>query len=682
MINFFSPKSIAIVGASKSPFKLGNLVVKNLLNQGFKGEIFLVNKKGGDILGRKVYENLSQIKKQIDLVVLAIPADGVIEILDEIGKLGIKNLLIFAAGFKEVGEEGLKKEKLLIEKSNQYGFNILGPNCVGFVNTRENINLTFLRGKVKKGNIGIISQSGALGSFLVDYFNQKENLGFSYFFSVGNKTKINEIDLLNFLAEDKNTKVIGCYFESVENGKKFKEEIKKITKKKPVVILKSGKSKQGAKAALSHTGSIVGDDDIYEAVFSQTGVIRAENLEEFLLILKIFSFEKVPLGDKLLILTNAGGVGVLMVDEVVKNNLKTILISEQVKEEIIKKLPNASRISIHNPIDLLGDAKSIDFQTVLGEALKDINFDIIVVLLTPQANTEIERTAEVIVNTQLKTKIPIYPVFLGGKSVQSSLDYFDKNKVVGLDSFYFLTTVIKKIVNYQNWLKREKANVLNLDISNDEKKKIDLILKSTQEITLNVSKTFNILKILKLPIVNFIEVKNLSDLKKANLNYPLVAKINSDKISHKTDVGGVVLNINNYQDLEKAYLNLSKIDNNLLIQSMIKGDEFIFGTKKDNVFGTVVIFGLGGVYTEVFKEVIKLVYPFSFDDFINQLENKRFYKLLKGVRGKKEIDLHKIYDLLFKLGYLTESFQISEIDLNPVIIKDGELNIVDGRIIK
>lgn len=682
MINFFSPKSIAIVGASKSPFKLGNLVVKNLLNQGFKGEIFLVNKKGGDILGRKVYENLSQIKKQIDLVVLAIPADGVIEILDEIGKLGIKNLLIFAAGFKEVGEEGLKKEKLLIEKSNQYGFNILGPNCVGFVNTRENINLTFLRGKVKKGNIGIISQSGALGSFLVDYFNQKENLGFSYFFSVGNKTKINEIDLLNFLAEDKNTKVIGCYFESVENGKKFKEEIKKITKKKPVVILKSGKSKQGAKAALSHTGSIVGDDDIYEAVFSQTGVIRAENLEEFLLILKIFSFEKVPLGDKLLILTNAGGVGVLMVDEVVKNNLKTILISEQVKEEIIKKLPNASRISIHNPIDLLGDAKSIDFQTVLGEALKDINFDIIVVLLTPQANTEIERTAEVIVNTQLKTKIPIYPVFLGGKSVQSSLDYFDKNKVVGLDSFYFLTTVIKKIVNYQNWLKREKANVLNLDISNDEKKKIDLILKSTQEITLNVSKTFNILKILKLPIVNFIEVKNLSDLKKANLNYPLVAKINSDKISHKTDVGGVVLNINNYQDLEKAYLNLSKIDNNLLIQSMIKGDEFIFGTKKDNVFGTVVIFGLGGVYTEVFKEVIKLVYPFSFDDFINQLENKRFYKLLKGVRGKKEVDLHKIYDLLFKLGYLTESFQISEIDLNPVIIKDGELNIVDGRIIK
>ncbi|GIW64788.1 MAG: acetyl-CoA synthetase [Patescibacteria group bacterium] len=682
MINFFSPKSIAIVGASKSPFKLGNLVVKNLLNQGFKGEIFLVNKKGGDILGRKVYENLSQIKKQIDLVVLAIPADGVIEILDEIGKLGIKNLLIFAAGFKEVGEEGLKKEKLLIEKSNQYGFNILGPNCVGFVNTRENINLTFLRGKVKKGNIGIISQSGALGSFLVDYFNQKENLGFSYFFSVGNKTKINEIDLLNFLAEDKNTKVIGCYFESVENGKKFKEEIKKITKKKPVVILKSGKSKQGAKAALSHTGSIVGDDDIYEAVFSQTGVIRAENLEEFLLILKIFSFEKVPLGDKLLILTNAGGVGVLMVDEVVKNNLKTILISEQVKEEIIKKLPNASRISIHNPIDLLGDAKSIDFQTVLGEALKDINFDIIVVLLTPQANTEIERTAEVIVNTQLKTKIPIYPVFLGGKSVQSSLDYFDKNKVVGLDSFYFLTTVIKKIVNYQNWLKREKANVLNLDISNDEKKKIDLILQSTQEITLNVSKTFNILKILKLPIVNFIEVKNLSDLKKANLNYPLVAKINSDKISHKTDVGGVVLNINNYQDLEKAYLNLSKIDNNLLIQSMIKGDEFIFGTKKDNVFGTVVIFGLGGVYTEVFKEVIKLVYPFSFDDFINQLENKRFYKLLKGVRGKKEVDLHKIYDLLFKLGYLTESFQISEIDLNPVIIKDGELNIVDGRIIK
>ncbi|GAB4219247.1 MAG: acetate--CoA ligase [Candidatus Microgenomates bacterium] len=681
MTNFFSPNSIAIVGASNNYFKVGYLVVKNLIDQGYEGEIYLINKKGGEILGQNVYQSLRDIKKPVDLAVLAIPADGVLELIDEIGELGIKNVLIFAAGFKESGQQGQQRERMLLEKINKYQINILGPNCVGFVNTKNNINLTFLKGKVKKGNIGIISQSGALGSFLVDYFNKRENLGFSYFFSVGNKTKIDEIDLLHFLAEDKDTKIIGCYFESIENGEKFKREIIKISQKKPVVILKSGKSQEGAKAALSHTGSMVGDDDVYEAVFSQTGVIRAENLDEFLLILKIFSFEKAPVSDRLLILTNAGGIGVLMVDEAIKNGFRIVLISEEIKNKIIEKLPNASRISIHNPIDLLGDASSKDFEIVLNEALENINFDSIIVLLTPQANTEIEKTTQVIIEAQSKTKIPIYPVFLGGKSVQLSLDDFDKNRVVGLESFYFLPKAIKKILSYQQWLKRKKEINLDFDLTKEQQDNINLIFKNTDNEFLNVSRTFKILKILKLPVVDLAEIKSIDEIKNYRLNYPVVAKINSDKISHKTDAGGVILNINNLQDLEKAYLKLSQIDNNVVVQPMIKGDEYIFGTKKDNIFGTVVIFGLGGVYTEVFKEIIKLVYPFTYEDFLIKLEEKKFYKLLKGVRGKKEVDLKKVYEVLLKLAFLTDNFPISNIDLNPVMIKEEELYIVDGRVV-
>lgn len=683
MINFFSPKSVVIVGASSNPLKVGHLTLKNLINQGFKGKIYLVNKKGGEILGKKVYENLSQIKEPIDLVVLSIPADEVIKILDEIGGLGIKNLLIFSSGFKEIGEEGKKREEILIQKSRQYNFNILGPNCVGFINTNQNINLTFLKGEAKKGNIGIVSQSGALGSYLLDYFNNRHNLGFSYFFSLGNKTKIDEVDILKFLADDEKTKVIGCYFESIENGEKFKKEIKKIIIKKPVIILKPGKSKEAAKAALSHTGSIVGDDDVYQAIFNQNGIIRAENLDEFVFLLKLFSFEKIPLGKKALIITNAGGVGVLMTDELVKNNFKIVLIDEKVKNKILEKIPNASRLNIYNPIDLLGDAQAYDFDVVLTEALKNKKFDFVIVLLTPQANTEVEKTAEIVYKHQSKTNIPIYPVFLGGKSVRDSFDFFEKNKIVGLKNFYFLSSSLKKILLYQDFLKEENNNDNFFNPDDLTKKKILYFLKQIKRDFLTISETFSILNILKLPIVNLIKIKSIDDLNNLDLDFPVVAKINSEKIIHKTDSGGVILNINNIEELKKAYLELKKIDENIIIQKMIKGDEYIIGAKKDDNFGTVVIFGLGGIYTEIFKEIIKLVWPFSYYDLIREIKSKKFFKLLQGARGKKIFDLKKIYQILAKLAWLMENFkEIKEIDLNPAIIKDDNLYIVDGRVIK
>jgi len=684
MINF-SPSSIAIVGASSNPLKVGHLVLKNLLEQGYKGQIFLVNKNGGEILGRKVYLSLSEIGKKIDLVVLAIPADQVLSIIDEVGALSIKNLLVFAAGFKETGEEGKKKEDILKTKVEKYEINLLGPNCVGFINTKDNINLTFLKGKAKKGNIGIISQSGALGSFIIDYFNKKKNIGFSYFFSVGNKTKIDEIDLLKFLANNKETKVIGCYFESIDNGEKFKNEIKKITNKKPVVILKPGKSAQASKAAASHTGSMVGDNDVYEAVFSQSGVINVENLDQFLLFLKIFSFDKAPTGNRFLVLTNAGGVGVMFVDELVLNNLELLTISQQTKEEITKKLPNASRISIHNPIDLLGDAQAQDFSIVLEEALKEKNFNAIVVLLTPQANTDVEKITDVIINFQKKTTLPIFPVYLGGGAVDKSLDDLDRQKIVGLSSFSFLSKVLKKILDCQYFLNNLKKpkDEFHFKIKEENLSQIKKILKEKSADFLSVSKSLEVFKILGLPVVDFFKVNNQKDLEnlREQINFPLVAKIDSEKVSHKTDVSGVILGIDSFFNLKKTYETLSKISSSVIFQRMVKGNEFIIGTKKDMVFGTVVIFGLGGIYTEILSEVVRLVFPFTFDDFVFALSKKKWTKILQGFRGEKPVDLKQIFEILYKIGYFASFFDIKEIDINPLMIKDGVLSIVDGRII-
>ena len=684
MMNF-SPSSIAIVGASANPLKVGYLVLKNLLEQGYKGEIFLVNKNGGKILGKKVYCALSEIGKKIDLVVLAIPVDQVLSIIDEVGYLSIKNLIVFAAGFKETGQEGKKKEDILKAKVEKYQIDLLGPNCVGFINTKDYINLTFLKGKAKKGNIGIISQSGALGSYIIDYFNKKESLGFSYFFSLGNKTKIDEIDLLKFLAENKETKVIGCYFESIDNGEKFKNEIKKITARKPVIILKPGKSAQASKAASSHTGSMVGDNDVYQAVFSQSGVIKAESLDEFLLFLKIFSFEKVPNNSRFLVLTNAGGVGVMFVDELVSNNLELVTISKQTKDKILKKLPNASRISIHNPIDLLGDAQAQDFSIVFDESLKEKNFNATVVLLTPQANTNVEKITDVIIHFQKKTNLPIFPVYLGGEAVDKSLDKLDKERIVGLSSFSFLPKTLRKILDYQHFLTNFKKTKdgFCFNIKKEKNYQIKKILKENRLDFLSVSKSLEVFKILDLPVVDFFKVNNQKDIEnlRGKMNFPLVAKIDSDKISHKTDFKGVILGIDCFLNLKKAYESLSKIYPSVIFQKMVKGNEFIIGTKKDNIFGTVVIFGLGGIHTEVLSEIIRLVFPFTFNDFIFSLSKKRWSKILQGFRGEKPVDLKQIFEILYKVGYFASFFDIKEIDINPLMIKDGVLNIVDGRIL-
>jgi len=691
----FHPDSIAIVGVSHERNKIGHLVAKNIINQGYKGELYFINKKfRGKILDRPVYPSLTAVKKPIDLAVLALPAEIAVYLLDEINKLKIKNVVIFAAGFRETDKKGELLEKNLYEKARKYQINVLGPNCLGFISSKNGINATFLKNNCPEGNIGFISQSGALGSAIVDYLNAHINLGFSYFVSLGNKTIIDESDVLDYLAHDDNTKVIGMYLEDVKDGEKFKKMLLQTAMKKPVIILKSGRTREGAEVAISHTGSMIGDDEIFSSVFKEYGAIRADSYYEFISFLKVFSFSRPPKNSNVLVLSNAGGAGVLLTDELVKNKLKLVTISPKIMSKLKKSPLGGKKVSIHNPIDLLGDASAFDYYQAVKLATEEKNIGAVIVLLTPQANTQISETAKVLATIQKNLNQPIYPIFMGKKSMTEIGKFFEKEKIAGFSNFDYLPKVLAKICERKSHLEKEKINkvisklrVKSYDLrfknSNENLKLVKDILWKQKTKIVNLMNSLQILQLISLPVEKIKLINHINELEKIGekVDFPLVAKVISDRITHKTDVGGVKIDIKDIDELRKDYLILSKLGT-VGLQKMIKGYEVFVGGKRDAVFGPVLSVGLGGIYTELLKEIAFRVYPFSYSEFIQMIEETKLSKLLRGFRGSRPADLKKLYEIITKIGDLMMSFpEIKEIDVNPLMVHGKTMAVVDGRII-
>jgi acetyltransferase len=681
---FFNPSSIAIVGVSDNPKKVGNLVAKNLIAQGYESPIYFINPKYKTLFEKRVFAKLSDVGQSIDLVVLAVPVDIALGYLDEIKAVGTKNIVIFAAGFKETSTEGEKKEKLLKEKAGAYGFNILGPNCIGFINTDKKINTTFLRDICPAGNIGFVSQSGALGSLMVDSLVNHKNLGFSYFVSLGNKTIVDETDVLEFLADDPKTKVIAMYLEDVKDGDRFKQILKKTTQKKPVVVLKSGVTAEGSQAAISHTGSMMGNDQIYQAVFDQCGAIRAESFSEFMTLLKLFSFDRIPFSKNTLILSNAGGVGVLLTDELVKQKLSLITITEEVKQNIIQSM-GGDKISLHNPIDLLGDARAFDYEQAIKSTIKEKEIGSVVILLTPQANTEIPETASVIARAQAGFDRPIYPIFMGEKSVGNPHLFFEEKNIASFSTYDFLPKALAKIIAYKKYLGLPEQ-VFPTDNQGDSGEIGRTILSGRGKSFLNLVDSMEVIERSGIPVENLYMAANMSDLasKVKNINYPVVLKIASEKITHKTEVQGVIADIRDDEGLKTAYDHLCQISQgkDVLLQKMVKGHELIVGAKRDSVFGIMVMVGLGGIYTEVIKEAVSFNYPFSNDYFCQIIEKTKLLPFIKGFRGSYPLDTDKLYRIMFRIGQLLYKHpQIKEVDINPLMLVEGNLVAVDGRIV-
>lgn len=673
---FFNPSSIAIIGVSENPKKVGYLVAENLIRQGYKGEIYFINPKFEKLLDRPVYKDIKDVGKPIDLVVLAVPADAAMHLLDDLHAIGTKNIVLYAAGFKEAGLDGAQKEQNLVEKAKQYGMTILGPNCIGYVSTISQANVTFLKHPAPRGNIGFISQSGALGSLMVDYLVGHENFGFSYFMSLGNKAVLDECDLLQFLKDDPDTQVIAMYLEDVKRGEDFKRILEETTKIKPVVILKSGSTAEGSKAAGSHTGSMVGDDMVYSTVFEQYGAIRAGQFYEFMSILKIFSFGRAPTSKDMLILSNAGGIGVLLTDELIKNGLELVTVPEDVKDTI-KKNMGGDKVTIHNPIDLLGDASAFQYKQAIAATIQQKHIGGVIVMLTPQANTEVEETAKALSEAQTSFSKPIFPIFMGEKSVGQSHFLFEHAKIASFFTYDFLPSALAKITHYQDRIQHKAITEKKLI---EESKRVVIPRKSV----LTPFETNNVLDSADIKSVSLIAVHTASEVSRMakEIGFPLVMKTASDKITHKTEMKGVRVNIQNDEDLMKEYQSLTSAtnDENVYLQKMMKGQELIIGAKRDNQFGIVLLLGLGGIYAELLQSAVSFIYPFSFEYMFKKIRTSKVQKIIRGFRGASPVDEVKLYELLNNLGMLMNTYsQVKEIDLNPTLVSDSGLHIVDGR---
>lgn len=676
----FNPASIAIVGASEQEGKVGNIIAKNILNLGYQGKVFLVNPKHEALLGNKCYKNLKEINEFVDLAIIAIPAGYVPEVVENGAKI-CQNYVIISAGFSETGEVGKKREQELITIAETKKLNILGPNCLGFVNPSRKLNASFAGGLPEAGNIALISQSGALAVAIMD-MAKKEGLGFSKIISVGNKAEIGEETIAEYLEGDPETKVIGIYLEGIKNGADFIRTFSKISRRKPVIILKAGVTEKSQKAISSHTGALAGSDEIVSAAFEKAGVIRAENIENFTSLIKTFSFLENIADGEAIIITNAGGPGVLTADSFKGKKIKLAELGEKTKVSLKKFLPEEA--SVENPIDLLGDAQEERYEKALMEAEKE-KAGLVMVVLTPQDQTPVEKIAEKIIQYKKITQKSVVAVFVGSERVATSVGILNQEKI---PAFIFPEQAVGSCEKYFIW-SSSKNRVRDCEESavNIERmgKAAEIIKKAEREgrKALLFSETRELLGCYKIPVINAWDKKSIT-----SVVFPAVAKVDSDKVLHKTEKQGVMLNIKNKSELKNALAELEKSfpGENVIIQPMqeIK-TELIMGIKRDEVFGPVAVFGLGGIYTEVFKTADFFIPPMKRADLADFLKYESQIKFLfNSFRGQKPHDSGEIADIILGMTEMArEIHEIKEFDINPLLVyNDGRSAVaVDAKII-
>lgn len=681
----FNPKNVAIVGASDREGSVGNAVTKNILNLGYAGEVFLVNPKYSELLGQKCYKSLAEIEKEIDLAIVVIPAAFVNETIKSVDN--VKNFIVISAGFSEAQEEGKDRELELAKIAQEKGINILGPNCLGLLSPKIKLNASFATGMPQSGGVSFISQSGALVVAMLDMAKEKQ-IRFSQILSVGNKMQLDEVDLMEYLEKDEDTKVIALYLEGIKDGQKFIEIAKRVSQKKPIIVLKAGRSEKAQKAIASHTGSLAGSDEIMEAAFEKAGVVRAESLEDFFILITLFSNFKNSVSESCAIITNAGGPGVLATDAFKNKKIKLKELSLETKEKLKSFLPSES--SVENPIDLLGDADEVRYQKAL-ELLEGEDIGNIICIMTAQDQTPTEKIAQVLVDFSKKSKKNIIPVFIGGEKIVEAIKLLEANDISNFD---FPKEAIDGLDRMIGVIKEEK--IIPVEIKKNESllarifgpKKEAIIEKAVAQNkkALLFGEAGELMKQYVIPVVEFINLSPTSEIEENSLKFPVVLKVDSETVLHKTDKKGLVLGIKNDEELKENILEMR--DNfpgeNLIIQPMISYDtELILGLKRDSIFGPVIVFGLGGIYTEVFKMVDFLILPLTREEIRKKVLESKVGFLFRETRGKILGNLDEMVELIFNFASLVEANPaIKEIDINPLLItKEGRLKAVDVKII-
>lgn len=689
---FFRPKSIAVIGASRQPGKVGYDTLKNLIDDNFKGRIYPVNPGAQTILGIKAYKTIRDIEDEIDLALVIVPADLVINTFKELIDKSVKGAVVITAGFKEIGSEGVRREKELAELCRGK-IRVIGPNCLGIIDTYSNLNASFAQTMPAQGKIGFISQSGAMVTAILDFASGRD-LGFSKFISMGNKMDLDETHFLEILGDDDNTKVIMGYIESVVDGKRFIDVAGRVSRKKPVIIFKSGVSAEGTRAASSHTGSLSGLDRAYECAFNKSGVIRARSIEDLLDWPQIFALQPLPRGKRIAIITNAGGPGIIATDKASEEKLTLSSLNPATVGRLRDILPPAA--SVYNPIDLLGDADSRRYSQVIDLLSQTEEVDGLVIILSPQANSQIEETAKIVSNVSYTSHKTVISSFMGEDRVSSACGIFKRGRVANISFPDRAVRAMAIMANYSVWKKQEKLEEYYKDIEEDKIKKFLKAKAEEGKIKLVDFEARELLDMCRIPTPPTVLTHTADESAGVaeQMGFPVVMKVCSPEILHKTDVGGVKVGLRTREEVARAFeaimVSVSKFLPQvpilgITVQKMVEGGkEVIVGFSRDLQFGPLVMFGLGGVYVEVLKDVNFALTPLSKKEIRELVTGIRSFPLLSGVRGEKEKDLEALYEVIAMVGTLGEKFpEIVEMEINPLMVKDKSEGVwaVDGRLI-
>ncbi|MGB9677077.1 MAG: acetate--CoA ligase alpha subunit, partial [Candidatus Ratteibacteria bacterium] len=550
---FFRPKSVCLIGASTNSEKLGFKILKNLIDSGYKGKIFPVNPKADTILNLKCYKNVLEIPDSIDLSVIVIPSEFVCDVAEECGKKGVKTLIVISAGFKEMGEEGRKREERLKEIVKKYKMRLIGPNCLGIIDTKNKLNVSFAFEMPPEGNISFITQSGAFGTAVLDWAI-KENVGLSKFISFGNKADVSEIDLIEELENDPDTNVILLYIEGVNEGRKFIDVGKRVSSKKPIIVVKAGKTKIGTKTVSSHTGSLSGSDVSFNAAIKQSGIIRADTVEQLFDYALIFSYQPLLKGERIGIITNAGGPSVMAVDMIEETGLKLAEFSNDTLEKLKSFLPPAS--NIYNPVDVLGDARADRYEKAIECVISDQGVDGIMVILTPQVITQIKETAESIVKMSKKYNKPVITCFMGGKRIEDGIKILKENRIPNYSFPERGIISFKRMFDYKKNIEEKlRGNFYKFKVQKDKvKEKIEYIRKQQINVIGDIEGR-EILSLYGINVINSFLSKNENECEKflKENEGVYVMKLVSPDIIHKTEAGGIKLNIKTPEEGKKAF---------------------------------------------------------------------------------------------------------------------------------
>ncbi len=691
--NFFEPDSVAVIGASRDPEKLGYSILANLKEGGFEGYLYPVNPKAQEILGLKAYDSVVDIPDPVGLAVIVVPSKIVPQVLRECGEKDVPAVVIITAGFREAGREGLDRERELIQIAQEYGMRLIGPNCLGVIDTDTPLNATFAAGMPPAGPIAFMSQSGALGTAVLDTA-MAGRLGFSKFASLGNKADVSEIDLLKAWGDDPKSRVILIYVEGLPDGQEFMEIAHNVTRNKPVVAIKSGVTKSGSRAVSSHTGSLAGSEEAYKAAFKQSGITRATSMEQVFDYALGFAYQPLLKGNRVGIVTNAGGPGILATDAVEHAGLEIPRLSGDTLKSLKDYLPGAA--SAANPVDVLGDALADRYEHAMELVLGDPKVDSLLVIVTPQAMTELEKTAHAVGQLSQEAEKPILACFMGEARIDAGVRVLREYGVPNYPYPERAAAALAAMDSYRRERGRPIFEPELCEVCQPPVRELFSRVRDEGRVSIGDAEAREVLEAYGFPIPEsrLAETPEEAVEIAEEIGYPVVLKVASPDILHKTDVGGVKLNLNSAGDVRdmfdliiyraSRYVPDARVWGCLVQEMVVGGREILVGMNRDPQFGPLVAFGLGGIYVEALQDVSFRIAPFSREEANEMIREIRSYPLLEGVRGEPPADHEAMVDALIRISQLVTDFpEIVELDINPLtVFEEGQGAVaIDMRLV-